>query len=54
MPFAAVWKNGIFNLPTDIVDKYLKMASEYQLKALLYIIMGNGKRHNDGERKASF
>ena len=52
MPFAAVWKNGIFNLPTDIVDKYLKMASEYQLKALLYIIRHEGRADSASVAKA--
>lgn len=37
LPFSSVWENGIFNLPTKLVDEYLKLASEYQLKALLYI-----------------
>ena len=34
LPFSSVWENGIFNLPTKLVDEYLKLASEYQLKAL--------------------
>ncbi len=42
-PFAGVWSNGIFNVPDDIVDKYLKLASEYQLKALLFILRNNGQ-----------
>ena len=36
LPFSSVWENGIFNLPTKLVDEYLKLASEYQLKALLF------------------
>ena len=39
LPFSSVWENGIFNLPTKLVDEYLKLASEYQLKALLYIFI---------------
>ena len=35
-PFDSIWTNGIFNVPVDLVDKYLKIASEYQLKALLF------------------
>lgn len=42
MPFGKVWNNGIFNVPNDLVDKYLKMASEYQLKALLFILRNGG------------
>ena len=42
-PFAGVWSNGIFNVPNDIVDKYLKLASEYQLKALLFVLRNNGQ-----------
>lgn len=42
-PFGSVWSNGIFNVPNDIVDKYLKIASEYQLKALLFILRNGGQ-----------
>lgn len=41
-PFGNVWSNGIFNVPIDLVDKYLKLASEYQIKALLYILRNGG------------
>lgn len=41
-PFGSVWSNGIFNVPSDLVDKYLKLASEYQLKALLFILRNGG------------
>lgn len=43
LPFSSVWENGIFNLPIKVVDEYLKLASEYQLKALLYIFRNNGR-----------
>ena len=43
LPFSSVWENGIFNLPIKVVDEYLKLASEYQLKALLYIFRNNGQ-----------
>lgn len=43
MPFGNVWSNGIFNVPNDLADKYLKLASEYQLKALLYILRNGGQ-----------
>lgn len=42
-PFGNVWQKGIFNVPNDIVDKYLKMASEYQLKALLFVLRNGGQ-----------
>lgn len=43
LPFGAVWNGGIFNVPSLLVDKYLKLASEYQLKSLLYILRNNGQ-----------
>ena len=43
LPFANVWSSGIFNVPNEIADKYLKMASEYQLKALLFILRNGGQ-----------
>ena len=46
LPFSSVWENGIFNLPTKLVDEYLKLASEYQLKALLYIFRNNGRSNS--------
>lgn len=39
----ALWSGGIFNIPKSIVDNYIKLASEYQLKALLIILSGNGR-----------
>lgn len=42
-PFGNIWSNGIFNVPSDLVDKYLKIASEYQLKALLFILRNGGQ-----------
>lgn len=41
-PFGGVWQNGIFNVPNDLADRYIKIASEYQLKALLYILRNGG------------
>lgn len=43
LPFGNVWSNGIFNVPNEIADKYLKMASEYQLKALLFVLRNGGQ-----------
>lgn len=42
-PFANIWQDGIFNVPVALVDKYLKMTSEYQLKALLLVLRNNGQ-----------
>lgn len=41
-PFGDIWKDGIFNVPYTLTDKYIKMASEYQLKALLLILRNGG------------
>ncbi|MCC8073730.1 MAG: DnaD domain protein [Clostridiales bacterium] len=41
-PFGAVWNDGIFNVPVALVDNYLKIASEYQIKALLFILRNGG------------
>lgn len=42
-PFGEIWQNGMFNVPSDIVDRYIRLASEYQLKALLFIFRNNGR-----------
>ena len=42
-PFGPVWSDGVFNVPAAVADKYIKLASEYQLKALLIILSSNGK-----------
>lgn len=39
----ALWSAGIFNIPKSLVDNYIKLASEYQLKALLIILSRNGR-----------
>ncbi|MDE5604873.1 MAG: DnaD domain protein [Eubacterium sp.] len=43
VPIGGIWANGGFNVPVALVDKYIKFASEYQLKALLIILSANGK-----------
>lgn len=43
LPIGGIWANGAFNVPLAIVDKYIKLASEYQLKALLILLSENGK-----------
>ncbi len=52
MPFGSIWNNGIFNVPNDLTDKYLKMASEYQLKALLFILRNGGRADTPSIAKA--
>lgn len=52
MPFGNIWNNGIFNVPNDIADKYLKLASEYQLKALLFIFRNGGQADSAAIAKA--
>ncbi len=42
IPFGNIWQNGIFNVPSALVDKYIKLASEYQIKAMLLILSNNG------------
>lgn len=51
-PFGSIWSNGIFNVPADLVDKYLKIASEYQLKALLFILRNGGQSSSSQIAKA--
>ncbi len=51
-PFGSIWSNGIFNVPNDLVDKYLKIASEYQLKALLFILRNGGQASSSQIAKA--
>lgn len=38
-----VWKSGMFSVPHIIAENYIKLASEYQLKALLLILSDNGR-----------
>ena len=42
LPMGGVWGGGMFSVPHAIADKYLKLASEYQLKALLYLLANGG------------
>lgn len=51
-PFGSIWSNGIFNVPNDLVDKYLKIASEYQLKALLFVLRNGGQASSSQIAKA--
>ena len=51
-PFGEIWQNGMFNVPSDIVDRYIRLASEYQLKALLFIFRNNGRSSSSQIAKA--
>lgn len=42
LPIGDLWKSGMFSVPQAIAEKYLKLASEYQLKALLIILSSAG------------
>lgn len=46
-PFGEIWKDGIFTVPTQLIDKYIKLTSEYQLKALLFILRNNGQASDE-------
>ena len=43
MPMGKIWENGMFSVPSLIAKEYIKLASEYQLKALLLILSNSGK-----------
>jgi DnaD/phage-associated family protein len=42
LPIGNIWQGGAFCVPTKIVSDYIKLASEYQLKALMLILSSNG------------
>jgi len=43
LPMGKIWENGMFSVPCLIASDYIKLASEYQLKALLLILSKNGQ-----------
>lgn len=43
LPLGDIWSEGMFSVPSKIVGTYLKMASEYQLKALLMVLANGGR-----------
>lgn len=51
-PFGSVWSDGIFNVPSSLVDRYIRMASEYQLKALLFVLRNGGQASSSQIAKA--
>jgi DnaD/phage-associated family protein len=48
LPMGNAWKNGMFSVPSLVANEYIKLASEYQLKALL-LILSNGGLANSKE-----
>ena len=43
MPMGKIWENGMFSVPCLVAKNYIRLASEYQLKALLLILSNNGQ-----------
>ena len=48
LPIGDVWNEGMFSVPAVIASKYIRLASAYQLKALL-IVLSNGGRSTSRE-----
>lgn len=42
IPVGDMWQGGMFCVPNLIVQQYIKLASEYQLKALMIVLSNNG------------
>lgn len=42
VPIGEMWQGGSFCIPTKIATDYIKLASEYQLKALMIALASNG------------
>lgn len=42
VPVGSIWQDGMVAVPKKAVSDYIKLASEYQLKALLLILANNG------------
>lgn len=42
IPVGEMWQNGSFCIPTKVATDYIKLASEYQIKALLIVLSSNG------------
>lgn len=43
LPIGDIWQGGSFCVPAKVVSEYIKLASEYQLKALMLILSSNGR-----------
>lgn len=46
LPTSNIWQEGSFFMPVKITASYIKLASEYQLKALLLILSTNGRSNS--------
>lgn len=42
IPVGEMWQNGSFCIPTRVATDYIRLASEYQIKALLIVLSSNG------------
>ncbi|MGN0532203.1 MAG: DnaD domain protein [Eubacterium sp.] len=42
IPVGDLWQGGMFCVPNLVVRQYIKLASEYQLKALMIVLSNNG------------
>lgn len=42
LPMGDVWSEGMFSVPSVVTSKYIRLASAYQLKALLVILSNGG------------
>ena len=42
LPMGEVWSEGMFSVPSVITSKYIRLASAYQLKALLMVLSSGG------------
>ena len=51
-PMGDLWNNGMFSVPSVITNKYIRLASSYQLKALLIILSSGGKSSGSEISKA--
>lgn len=52
LPMGDIWADGSFFVPVRVSKQYIKLASEYQLKALLLILSSNGKSNSRDIAKA--
>ena len=43
LPIGDVWNEGMFSVPSKIANKYIRLASAYQLQALLVVLSSGGK-----------
>ena len=52
-PFGPLWTDGVFTVPTCVADRYLKLASAYQLQALLLLLRSIWKKTAGGRAAAA-